>query len=104
VADVLSALVALGPHTPTRAVVEYTHWGLDTVRATLHDLEGAGAVALDLEAGTPGPGRPPTDTAVVLRDALAAVQNTRLLLADALTALTRAERAVKRALEKTQAP
>ena len=95
VADVLEALVARGPHVPTRAVAEYAHLGLNTVRATLHALESAGVVALDLEAGTPGPGRPPDDTAVVLRDALAALQTAR-------DALTRAERAVKRALEKTE--
>lgn len=98
----LSALGELGPRATTDAVAAGVGRWVGAVRATLHALEGAGAVELDLEDGTPGTGRPAKDAAAVLRDALAALEGARHAVESARDALTRAERAVKRALEKTE--
>ena len=98
----LGALGELGPRATTDAVAEYLGRSPQNLRYVLRDLEGAGAVELDLEDGTPGPGRPARDTAGVLRDALAALEGARGAVESARDALTRAERAVKRALEKTE--
>lgn len=96
VADVLAALWAVGPDATAQEVAAHAHRGLQGVRAALVALDGTGAVALGQRA-VPARrplGRPARDRDAVLEDALEALKTAR-------TALTRAERAVKRALEKT---
>lgn len=98
----LSALGELGPRATTDAVAGHVGRWVDGVRATLRALESQGGVELDLEAGTPGTGRPAKDDRRVLEDALEALARARGAVESARDALTRAERAVKRALEKTE--
>lgn len=99
VADVLAALWAVGPDATAQEVAAHAHRGLQGVRAALVALDGTGAVALGQRA-VPARrplGRPAKARDAVLEDALEALKTAR-------AALTRAERAVKRALEKPVAP